>query len=230
MAFLEQRNATASKPCVAISMLDSNFRRERPIVNAGYPALRFADRIPAAPDPSDVSLVERMARGDRSALATLYERHAPRLLSLAVRILGRPSEAEDLLHDVFLEAWRQAETYSQERGSVGTWLSLRTRSRAIDRRRAGPRANLTPLNDLNQPEANDPATDPTRTSDHGKLREALACMSLEEQEVILLGYFEGLSSSEIAERVAAPIGTVKSRTRAALGKLRAFFAEKEGGP
>jgi RNA polymerase sigma-70 factor (ECF subfamily) len=185
--------------------------------------------MPAAPDPSDVSLVERMARGDRSALATLYERHAPWLLSLATRILGRPSEAEDLLHDVFLEAWRQAETYSQERGSVGTWLSLRTRSRAIDRRRAGPRVNLTPLNDLNQPEASDPSADPSRTSDHGKLREALACMSLEEQEVILLGYFEGLSSSEIAERVAAPIGTVKSRTRAALGKLRAFFAEKEGG-
>jgi RNA polymerase sigma-70 factor, ECF subfamily len=178
----------------------------------------------------DAALVARMARGDRQALATLYERHAPRLLALAVRILGNRTEGEDLLHDVFVEAWRHAASYAPERGTVSTWLSLRTRSRAIDRRRAAPARNLAHFGDLTHAEASDPTADPARTSDHDKLRQALGCMSLEEQQVIVLGYFEGLTSSEIAERVGAPIGTVKSRTRAALAKLRGWFAEQAGEP
>jgi len=180
------------------------------------------------PQADDVTLVSRMARGDRAALAALYERHAPRLLALALRILGNRSEAEDLLHDVFVEAWRSAASYSPERGTVSTWLGLRTRSRAIDRRRAAPGRNVTHFDDLKVPEPSDPSADPARTSDHEKLRRALGCMSLEEQQVIVLGYFEGLSSSEIAERVGAPIGTVKSRTRTALAKLRNWFAAQAG--
>lgn len=183
----------------------------------------------APEDPPDAALVSSMARGDRRALATLYERHAPRLLALAERILGVRSEAEDLLHDVFVEAWRHAADYSPERGTVATWLSLRTRSRAIDRRRS-PRRKAASLEAFPLAELGDPTADPARTSDHDRLRRALGCMSLEEQQVIVLGYFEGLTSSEIADRVGAPIGTVKSRTRAALAKLRRYFAEQEGEP
>jgi len=173
---------------------------------------------------ADPELVSRMARGDRAALAALYERHAPRLLALGRSILGDLPEAEDLLHDVFLEAWRHASDFSSERGTVATWLALRTRSRAIDRRRAAPRVKRA---DVDHPEllgASDPLADPSRILDCGKLRSALSCMSAEERQVIALGYFEGLSSSEIAERVGAPIGTIKSRTRTALEKLRAWFA------
>jgi RNA polymerase sigma-70 factor (ECF subfamily) len=165
-----------------------------------------------------------MARGDRAALAVLYQRHAPRLLALGRGILGDLAEAEDLLHDVFLEAWRHSADFSSERGTVATWLALRTRSRAIDRRRAAPRVKRTDIDHQELLEVSDPLADPSRIVDRGKLRPALLCMSAEERQVIALGYFEGLSSSEIAERVGAPIGTVKSRTRTALEKLRDWFA------
>ena len=176
---------------------------------------------PTAPgDDSDPILVQRMARGDRSALAELYARHAPRLLALAVGILRDRVEAEDLLHDVFLEAWKSAATYEEARGTVGAWLSLRARSRAIDRRRSPARARSVSLEASGQSAGVDPGLEPGRMSDHERLARALSALSPEEQEVILLGYFEGLSSSEIAVRTRKPIGTVKSRTRSALGKLR----------
>jgi DNA-directed RNA polymerase specialized sigma24 family protein len=94
---------------------------------------------------SDAALVARMARGDRVALSTLYFRHAARLLALALQILKDRGEAEDTIHDVFLEAWQKAASYSEQRGTVGAWLSLRARSRAIDRRRSVPRARAVSL-------------------------------------------------------------------------------------
>lgn len=184
----------------------------------------------APPDPSsDVELVARMARGDRAALARLYERHAPRLCALARQILGDAGEAEDLLHDVFLEAWRRAADYSEARGSVSSWLSLRTRSRAIDRRRSAPGKRNIGLADIHLETIGPPpdsSRDPARSSDRDRLRQALLTMSDAEREVLLLGYFQGLSTSEIAERIGAPLGTVKSRTRAALIKLRVYFDSK----
>ncbi|HEX2882088.1 MAG TPA: sigma-70 family RNA polymerase sigma factor [Polyangiaceae bacterium] len=179
---------------------------------------------------SDATLVARMARADRQALATLYQRYAPRLLLLAERMLGVRSEAEDLLQDVFIEAWRHAADYSAERGSVITWLSLRTRSRALDRRKAYPARKAVELSESLLAEIADPNGDLARRSDHGRLRQALQSMSHEEQQVILLGYFEGLSSSEIAARMKSPVGTVKSRTRSALTHLRDYFAEQERQP
>lgn len=168
----------------------------------------------------DAELVGRMARGDQAALGALYERHAGRVLALLLRILGERSEAEDLLHDVFLEAWRHAGDYSRARGTVSAWLVLRARSRAIDRRRSAPRARSVSLEGADVPERGDPAADPGRIHDQKRLGELFSAMSAEEREVILLGYFEGLSSTEIAERIGKPVGTVKSRTRSALEKLR----------
>jgi RNA polymerase sigma-70 factor, ECF subfamily len=176
---------------------------------------------PSAPsEDTDPALVARMARGDRAALSELYARHAPRLLALTAGILRDRAEAEDVLHDVFLEAWKSAASYSEERGTVTAWLSLRARSRAIDRRRSPARSRAVPLEASGHSPAVDPPLDPGRIGDHERLARALSALSVEEQEVILLGYFEGLSSSEIAERIQKPIGTVKSRTRSALGKLR----------
>jgi RNA polymerase sigma-70 factor, ECF subfamily len=171
-------------------------------------------------EESDPSLVSRMARGDRSALSELYARHAPRLLALTVGILRDRTEAEDVLHDVFLEVWKNAATYAEERGTVSAWLSLRARSRAIDRRRSPRHARSVSLEASGQAPGVDPGLDPARIGDHERLARALSALSSEEREVILLGYFEGLSSSEIAERIQKPLGTVKSRTRSALAKLR----------
>jgi RNA polymerase sigma-70 factor (ECF subfamily) len=179
---------------------------------------------------ADTSLVLRMARGDRGALGELYERHASRIFALLLRILGDRAEAEDLLHDVFLEAWRRAGDYASERGTVSAWLVLRARSRAIDRRRSAPRVRSVALDAAGPAEPFDPAADPARIFDQKRLGDVFSVMSVEEREVILLGYFEGLSSTEIAERIGKPVGTVKSRTRSALEKLRGALLPEAGNP
>jgi RNA polymerase sigma-70 factor (ECF subfamily) len=174
-------------------------------------------------DKGDVSLISGAAAGDRDCLAALYDRYASALLAIGRRILGDRREAEDLLHDVFIEVWRQAGDYDEARGSVRAWLLMRMRSRALDRRKS---AALSKRADLPAPETvadadvhagEDPALGPDRQA----VRRALAQLPAEQRQVLELGYFEGLSSSEIAERVCAPIGTVKSRVAAALSKLRA---------
>jgi RNA polymerase sigma-70 factor (ECF subfamily) len=184
-------------------------------------------------DPSsadDSELVRRMARGDTTALGELYERHAGRIFSVLTLILGDRAEAEDLLHDVFLEAWRHAGDYSSERGTVSAWLALRARSRAIDRRRSAPRARSASLEAASLSEHADPGVDATRMVDQKRLADVFSGLLPDEQEVILLGYFEGLSSTEIAERIGKPVGTVKSRTRSALEKLRRALARETEKP
>jgi RNA polymerase sigma-70 factor (ECF subfamily) len=175
-------------------------------------------------DKGDVTLISGAAGGDRDCLAALYDRYAPALLAIGRRILGDRREAEDLLHDVFIEVWRQAGDYDESRGSVRGWLLMRMRSRALDRRKS---AAISKRADLPAPDAVVDAhgaqggEDPTLGPDRQAVRRALEQLPAEQRQVLELGYFEGLSSSEIAERVRAPIGTVKSRVAAALTKLRA---------
>jgi len=171
---------------------------------------------------SDPELIEAMSRGDNSALGVLYDRHCSILLATAARILGDAREAEDLVHDVLLEAWHKASDYDRARGSVRTWLLVRLRSRALDRwRRAGRiRAQTMEARTL---EALLPAlaADPAQSLDHAKVRRAVEELPETQRRVLELAYFEGLSSTEVAEQLAIPIGTVKSRTAAGLARLRA---------
>jgi RNA polymerase sigma-70 factor (ECF subfamily) len=167
----------------------------------------------------DVALVAQMAAGDREALARLYERHASLLLGLAIRIVRERREAEDLLHDVFLEAWRAAKDFDPSRGRVRTWLAIRMRSRALDllkssrvSRNAGD-AGLELLLAEGEP-------GPASSADHARVRTAMAELSPEQRKVLELAYFEGLSCPEISERMGIPVGTVKSRTAAGLARLR----------
>jgi RNA polymerase sigma-70 factor (ECF subfamily) len=160
-----------------------------------------------------------MADGDRSALATLYDRHAGLMLGLGLRVLRDRGEAEEVLHDVFVEAFRGAATYDPARGSVRTWLFLRMRSRSLDRLKSGARSRSVPLDDLTLERA--PAPSPSVTGDERRLAEVLAQLPHDQRVVIELAYFEGLSSGEISTRLGVPMGTVKSRTAAALSKLRA---------
>lgn len=162
-----------------------------------------------------------MARGDRAALASLYDRYAGTMLALAQRIVGRGTEAEDIVHDVFLEAWRHSADYDAARGSVKSWLLLRARSRSLDlQKSARVSKKAAGLDDAWLAELGDPSRDTAAGADQGRIRQVLGALSPEQREVLLLGYFEGLSSSEIAERVGVPLGTVKSRVAAALAALR----------
>jgi RNA polymerase sigma-70 factor (ECF subfamily) len=180
---------------------------------------------PSAAPGSDEELLLQLTRGNRAALAALYRRHAPLVQTLALRVLRSETEARDLVQDVFLEVWRHAASYDPSRGPVRGWLLLRTRSRALDRLKSKGRANTVALEDseapilVTAPEQQDHAVDARR------LPSALTKVSEQEREVLCLGYFEGLSSSEIAERVGVPLGTVKSRTRSALEKIRTLLGE-----
>lgn len=172
-----------------------------------------------ASNAGDAALVLAIARGDRESLAKLYDRYAGILMAVGQRILHERREAEDLLHDVFLEVWRQAADYDAERGSVRAWLLLRMRSRALDRRKSAGYARVVSLEERRE----DPrggGEDPLLSPDREAVRRALADLPSDQRQVLELGYFEGLSSSEIAERIDTPVGTVKSRVAAALAKLR----------
>jgi RNA polymerase sigma-70 factor (ECF subfamily) len=140
------------------------------------------------------------------------------LLGLAMRIVRSRLEAEDLLHDVFLEAWRSAKDFDPKRGRVRTWLAIRMRSRALDltkSARVSRNAGDAGL-DLLVDEAAAVGTSP----DHARIRAALAALNPEQRQVLELAYFEGLSCTEIAARVDIPVGTVKSRIAAGLERLR----------
>jgi RNA polymerase sigma-70 factor (ECF subfamily) len=179
-----------------------------------------------AGDDDDAAAVQAMARGDNTALGLLYDRYSGRMLALAQRIVGRGAEAEDVVHDVFLEAWRHAADYEAGRGSVKSWLLLRTRSRALDlQKSARVSKQVSGHDDAWLAELSGPSRDETAGADQGRIRKVLLALPPEQREVLLLGYFEGLSSSEIAERVGAPLGTVKSRVAAALATLRAELSD-----
>ena len=168
----------------------------------------------------EAAWVRAIADGDRECLGLLYDRFAPALMAVGVRILGDRREAEDVLHDVFLEVWRQAADYDETRGSVRAWLLMRMRSRSLDRRKAAGFARVVSL-DQRGDDPRGAADDPSLMPDRETVRRALADLPPEQRQVIELGYFEGLSSTEIAARIEAPVGTVKSRVAAGLGKLRA---------
>lgn len=174
----------------------------------------------APDDAADVALVQTMAGPDRvaaqAALATLYDRHSGLLLGLALRIVRERREAEDLLHDVFLEAWRAAKDFDPKRGKVRTWLAIRMRSRALDLQKSARVARNAGDGGL-EAIVDDSAT---ASPDHARVRAALAELTAEQRRCVELAYFEGLSCTEIAERVAIPVGTVKSRIAAGLDRLR----------
>jgi len=151
------------------------------------------------------------------------------MLGLARRIVGGRPEAEDIVHDVFVEAWRRAADYDAARGTVKAWLLLRTRSRAIDFRKSAAVSRTVTVGDGGWlTSLVDPRSDASEAPDRARLRAVLGELTEDQREVLLLGYFEGLSSSEIAEHIGIPIGTVKSRVASALSALRAALSETRG--
>ncbi len=176
-------------------------------------------------EPSDDALMCAVARGDRAALATLYDRQAPLLLSLGTRILSRNAdsrEAEDVLHDVFVEVWKHAGDFDPARASVRTWLCLRMRSRCLDRLRALVRRKIEWLDEGGMDPAAEELSD---GADLARVQPALYRLSPPQREVLVLGYFHGLSTQEMADRLGIPMGTVKSRVAAGLTQLRCILSD-----
>jgi RNA polymerase sigma-70 factor (ECF subfamily) len=179
----------------------------------------------------DQKLISAALAGDRGALGDLYDRHAPAMLGVASRILRDRRDAEDLVHDVFVEAWRKAASFSEERGSVRSWLLVRTRSRAVDRLRnlevARRHARSQQAASGDGPVAASGA-DPSDGPDQRRARAALQALPEAQRQVLELAYYEGLTCSEIATRCGAPVGTVKSRLSAGMRELRRLFEASVG--
>jgi RNA polymerase sigma-70 factor (ECF subfamily) len=187
--------------------------------------------------PDDIAVVARAAGGDETALAALYDRHSRAVYSLALRVLADQADAEDVLQEVFAQAWRQAGRYDSRRGPVAAWLLNMARTRAIDRlraRRARPDTHATSPEeahlDLSMP-AVDPGDALAAARDAERVRSALGELPVLQRLAIELAYFEGLTQSEIAERLEQPLGTVKTRIRLGLMKLRDVLSgTPAGGP
>jgi len=160
----------------------------------------------------------------------LYDRHARPLYSLILRILGNETEAEDVLQDVFAQAFRQASRYDARRGAVAAWLLTIARSRAIDRLRARRARVETGAGEMKtvdeMPDAQPDAAATMLEEEQSRLvRQALGDLPMLQRMAIELAYYEGLSHSEIAERLEQPLGTVKTRIRLGLLKLRDVLTE-----
>ena len=174
----------------------------------------------------DASLLGRMAAGDERALGDLYDRWHSLVTSVVLRILNQRDDVEDVVEDAFWQAWRQASRYEASRGSVQTWLLTIARSRALDRVRALKRLREDPLENekgdvvIQQLADGDPGLDAEAVERRAIIVAALAELPAEQREALELGYFGGLSQSEIAARTGQPLGTIKTRMRLAMQKLR----------
>lgn len=181
-------------------------------------------RIEKAAD--DATLLRRMAEGDEQALGAFYDRWIALVHSVVLRILRQRDDVEDTVEEVFWQAWRQAGRYEASRGAVQTWLLTIARSRALDRVRALKRLREEPLEgDSGEMVAQlategDASMDAEAAERRGIVIAALAELPAEQREALELGYFGGLSQSEIAERLGQPLGTIKTRMRLAMQKLK----------
>jgi RNA polymerase sigma-70 factor (ECF subfamily) len=169
-------------------------------------------------ESDDIELIVKVARGDRGALAELYDRHVAVMSALAERMLRDPYEAEDVLHDVIVEAWQHAGEYDPAHSSVCVWLLVRLRSRCLDRIRFLSRRRQHG-NESGPADAIMPAQQADML-DRNRVLAALAGLNAEHRRVLELAYLHGLSSSEVAAHLDIPIGTVKSRMSAGIAQLR----------
>jgi RNA polymerase sigma-70 factor (ECF subfamily) len=159
-------------------------------------------------------LLQRLARGDRAALGDLYDLYAGLVHGLALRVLRDASEAEDVVQEVFMQVWRQAGRYDPVRGRPEAWVCTMARTRALDRlrqrasRREDPSEAAPPRSEVPVPE--------TALA----VRAALGALSDEQRKAVELAYFDGLTQTEIARRLGEPLGTIKTRIRTGMMRLR----------
>lgn len=211
----------------AVDEAASNYRTMNPALPVDpYPLQgRAAGAVPLADAGGE--LLRRMAAGDESALGALYDRWSPLVHSVVARIAGDADDAEELVEETFLQAWRQAGRYEGTRGGVSTWLVVIARSRALDRvRLAGHRrAAAEPLENAEAagtllPDTHTPLAAAEIAETRQMVHAAMEKLPADQRETLDLAYFGGLSQSEIAGMTGQPLGTVKTRCRLGLQRLR----------
>ena len=176
-----------------------------------------------------VQLIRQVANQDRDAFSQLYDRFSTLVFSLAMRMLKVRSDAEDLLQEVFVQVWRQAQSYSAERGSPEAWIINIARSRAIDKIRSIRRMerSFVLTDDPARAESSENVESSVAESEaRMTMGSALANLPEAQRRVLEMAYFDGLTQTEIATRLAKPLGTVKTRMRSGIQKLREILGTK----
>jgi RNA polymerase sigma-70 factor (ECF subfamily) len=175
--------------------------------------------------------IERSAGGDQAAFASLYDASRHLVYAIALRILREPADAEEVTLDVYMQVWRTAKDYTDERGSVGAWLAMLARSRSLDhiRSHASRTRREEPFPELIQFRSGGPGPDhQTEMSQHRRrVASALETLPPEQREVIQLAFFSGLTHTELADQLNQPLGTVKTRVRQGMIKIRELLVESK---
>jgi len=170
----------------------------------------------------DMRLVARIRAGDQTAMAELYDRYGKVVYAVALRVLQDTGAAEDVLQDIFLQLWRNPDSFDASRGTLAAWLAVIARHRAIDRlRKRRPEVDVEECVIAGGPDLSDEAE---RSLVIEKVRSVLAEMNPDQRHALELAYFQGLTHTEIAEKTGEPLGTIKTRIRSGLQQLRARFA------
>lgn len=180
---------------------------------------------------ADREQLDRVIRGDSSALRAIYDRCSGRAFAIALKVLGTRPDAEEVLQETFLEIWKRAREYDPRRGGIEGWVVTIARSRSIDRLRARGAAaahlsNVSAANPIS--DAAPPLEAAEQRQNRERIHAALQSLPAEQRTVLELAYFEGLSQREIAERTGDPLGTVKTRVRLGMEKMALMLGEREG--
>lgn len=195
--------------------------------------LMSSETTKTAQDQEWIQLIALTAQGDQTALAAFYDRTSPQVFGLVLKILNNREAAEEVTLDVYTQVWRQAHTYDSSRGAPGAWLMMLARTRAIDRFRAGAvehgRIESLDAAALFASDDDTPEQDVEGQERRRYVQQALSMLTAEQRQAIALAYFYGLSQSEIAEKLQLPLGTVKTRIRLGMIKLREALAPYETG-
>lgn len=186
---------------------------------------QVAGQLPAVASASDTlaGLMPRIAAGDRDALRQLYDATSAKLFGVCLRILADREEAEDVLQEVYVTIWRRADRFDAARASVMTWIATIARNRAIDRLRArGPMARAEPVEELEIADENQVSAETSlfAADDRAQLAACMGELDERTRGVIRTAFFDGVTYDALAQRLGAPLGTVKSWIRRGLAKLR----------
>jgi RNA polymerase sigma-70 factor (ECF subfamily) len=166
----------------------------------------------------DAALLSSIQSGDQDAMARFFDRYSSMVYSVALRVLKDPGEAEDVVQEIFIQVWKNPAAFVSGKGSLGGWLVVVARNRAIDMLRR--RRPADPIELFALPSATNLANEAERSVLMEKIRGAMLALPIEQQKSVELAFFGGLSHSEIAEKTGDPLGTVKTRIRLALLSLR----------
>lgn len=184
--------------------------------------------------PPDEELIRRVAQGDPESVRVLYHRYSRLVYGLAMRITGNNTDAEEVTQDVFLKVWEKATTYQADRGKVLTWMVQIARNRAVDVLRGQTARGKRDLRLVQQlgsegsTAAPNPPLDEELPVSREQIRQALSALSDSQRAALDLAFFQGMTHREIAARLGEPLGTVKTRIRDAMIRLRGLLSEEVG--